>query len=316
MSRFILRRILGAIPLLFGIAVISFFLMQIAPGGPDATYARSPRMTEERLQAIRARLGIDQPLPVQFYKWILNLLRGDLGLSYVQSRPVTEVIWAVFPNTVLLVAVGLTLALVFALLFGVVAAINPYGWFDNASALIAYFGLAMPVFWFGLMLQLVFAVKLGWLPSSGLHDPQNPGVLDTLEHLILPGITLAIGSIAVWSRYIRSSTIETLQEDYVRTARAKGLGDGRVLSRHVLRNSLTSFVTVAAIDIPLYLTGVVFIETVFSLPGMGRLFYDSLTRRDYPVLMGVLMFSAVLIIVGNLVADIIYGWLDPRISYT
>ncbi len=315
MSRFLLRRMLGAIPLLFGVAVISFILMQVAPGGPDATYARSPRMTEERLQAIRARLGIDQPLYVQFYKWILNLLRGDLGLSYVQNRPVTEVIWNAFPNTVLLVTVGLSIALVFALVFGVFAALNPYGWFDNSTAIISYFGLAMPVFWFALMLQLVFAVKLGWLPSSGLHDPQNPGPLDTLEHLILPAITLAIGSIAVWSRYIRASTIESLQQDYVRTARAKGLTDGKVLSRHVLRNSLTPFVTVAAIDIPLYLTGVVFIETVFSLPGMGRLFYDSLTRRDYPVLMGVLLFSALLIIIGNLIADLLYAWLDPRISF-
>jgi peptide/nickel transport system permease protein len=315
MSRFLLRRLLGVIPLLFGVAAISFILMQVAPGGPDATYARSPRMTEERLQAIRARLGIDQPLWVQFYKWILNLLRGDLGLSYAQSRPVTEVIWDAFPNTVLLVAVGLTIALVFALLFGVLAALKPYGWFDNITALVSYFGLAMPVFWFALMLQLLFAVKLGWVPSSGLHDPQHPSALDTAKHLILPAITLAIGSIAVWSRYIRASTIESLQQDYVRTARAKGLTDGKVLSRHVLRNSLTPFVTVAAIDIPLYLTGVVFIETVFSLPGMGRLFYDSLTRRDYPVLMGVLLFSALLIIIGNLIADLVYAWLDPRISF-
>lgn len=316
MGSFLIRRLLGAIPLLFGVAVISFILMQVAPGGPDATYARSPRMTDERLAAIRERLGIDQPIPVQFVKWIQNLLRGDLGLSYVQNRPVTETIWDAFPNTVLLVTIGLLLALVVALFFGVFAAVNPYGWFDNVTAIVSYFGLAMPVFWFGLMLQLLFSVKLGWLPSSGLHDPQDPGTLDTIEHLILPAITLAIGSVAVWSRYIRSSTIETLQHDYVRTARAKGLTDRTVLSRHVLRNSLTPFVTVAAIDIPLYLSGVVFIETVFSLPGMGRLFYDSLTRRDYPVLMGILMFSAVLIILGNLIADLIYARLDPRISYS
>ncbi len=213
MSRFLLRRVFGAIPLLFGVAVISFGLMQVAPGGPDATYARSPRMTQERLDAIRARLGIDQPIWVQFYKWILNLLRGDLGLSYGQNRPVTEVIWKAFPNTVLLVTVGLTIALVFALVFGVLAALNPYGWFDNTTALITYFGLAMPVFWIGLMLQLLFAVKLDWLPSAGLHDPLHPGPLDTLKHLILPAITLAIGSIAVWIRYIRSSTIESLQQD-------------------------------------------------------------------------------------------------------
>ena len=272
-------------------------------------------MTDERLAAIREQLGIDQPLPVQLVKWIENLLRGDLGLSYAQNRPVTEVIWEVFPNTVYLMMAGLSLALIFALLFGVLAAVNQYGWFDNITSFISYFGLAMPVFWFGLMLQILFAVKLGWLPSAECTMPQKPGVLDTIEHLILPAVTLAIGSIAVWSRYIRSSTIEVLQQDYVRTARAKGLAERPVLSGHVLRNALIPFVTVAAIDIPLYLTGAVLTETVFSWPGMGRLFYDSLTRRDYPVLMGILMFGAVLIMIGNLIADLIYGMLDPRISY-
>jgi peptide/nickel transport system permease protein len=172
----------------------------------------------------------------------------------------------------------------------------------------------MPVFWFGLMLQIVFAVKLGWLPSANMHSAQGGGLLDVLKHLILPAFTIAIGSIASWSRYVRSSTVEALHQDYVRTARAKGLREQGILLGHVLRNALIPFVTVVSIDIPLYLAGAVLTETVFSWPGMGRLFYDSLTKRDYPVLMGILILGAVLIILGNLIADLIYGLLDPRIK--
>lgn len=315
MSRYLIRRTLGAIPLLFGVAALSFIFMQLAPGGPDAMYARLPRMTDERLAELRAGLGLDESVPVQFGRWMGNLLTGDLGTSYVQHRPVWQVIWDVFPNTVYLMIAGLLIALVVSLLFGVIAARNPYGLFDNVTAFVSYFGLAMPVFWFGLMLQILFAVKLGWLPSAGIHSAGETGFLDFLEHLILPAITIAIGSIATWSRYVRASTIEVINADYVRTARAKGLAEPAILSRHVLRNALSPFVTVVAIDIPLYLTGAVLVETVFSWPGMGRLFFDSLTRRDYPVLMGILLLGAVLIVIGNVIADLIYAKLDPRISY-
>ena len=315
MSRYLIRRTLGAIPLLFGVAALSFIFMQRAPGGPDAMYARLPRMTDERLAELRAGLGLDESVPVQFGRWMGNLLTGDLGTSYVQHRPVWQVIWDVFPNTVYLMMAGLAIALVLSLLFGVIAARNPYGVFDNVTAFISYFGLAMPVFWLGLMLQILFAVKLGWLPSAGMHTAGETGLLDFLKHLILPAFTIAIGSIATWSRYVRASTIEQINADYVRTARAKGMAEPAILSRHVLRNSLTPFITVVAIDIPLYLTGAVLVETVFSWPGMGRLFFDSLSRRDYPVLMGILMLGAVLIIIGNLIADLIYARLDPRVSF-
>jgi peptide/nickel transport system permease protein len=314
MGRFIVRRVLGAIPLLLGVAVLSFLFMQLAPGGPDAMFARNARMTPEQLEQIRHNMGLDRPMPEQLVRWIGNLLRGDLGVSYSQYRPVSEVIWDVFPNTALLMAAGLTLALVLSLFFGIVAARNPYGIFDNLTSFISYFGLAMPVFWFGLMLQLLFAVRLGWLPSAGMRDPSGGGISDLLAHLTLPALTIAIGSIAGWSRYVRSSTLDQLGQDYVRTARAKGVGDETVVRRHVLRNALIPFVTVVAIDAPLYLTGAVLTETVFSWPGMGRLFFDSLTVRDYPVLMGCLMLGAVLIVAGNLIADVIYGVLDPRIS--
>ena len=315
MTRFLIRRLLGAVPLLLGVAVLSFVFMQLAPGGPDAMFARNARMTEEALQAIRRNMGLDRPVPEQLVVWLGNLARGDLGISYTQYRPVSEVIWEVVPNTLLLMGTGMLISLAAALIFGILAARRQYGFFDNATSFISYFGLAMPVFWFGLMLQLLFAVRLGWLPSAGMHSPSGGGFWDVARHLVLPAFTIAIGSIAGWSRYVRSSTIESLSQDYVRTARAKGMDERRVLVGHVLRNALIPFVTVVGIDVPLYLTGAVLTETVFSWPGMGRLFFDALTVRDYPILMGILMLGAVLIVLGNLIADIMYGVLDPRISY-
>ena len=315
MTRFLIRRLLGAIPLLLGVAVLSFVFMQLAPGGPDALFARNARMTEEALQAIRHNMGLDRPVHEQLVIWLGNLARGDLGISYTQYRPVSEVIWDVVPNTLLLMGTGMMISLAAALIFGILAARRQYGFFDNATSFISYFGLAMPVFWFGLMLQLLFAVRLGWLPSAGMQSASGGGALDVARHLVLPALTIAIGSIAGWSRYVRSSTIESLNQDYVRTARAKGMEEQRVLVGHVLRNALIPFVTVVGIDVPLFLTGAVLTETVYSLPGMGRLFFDALTVRDYPVLMGILLLGAVLIVLGNLIADILYGVLDPRISY-
>jgi peptide/nickel transport system permease protein len=315
MTRFLIRRLLGAIPLLLGVAILSFIFMQLAPGGPDALFARNARMTEEALQAIRHNMGLDRPVHEQLFIWLGNLARGNLGISYTQYRPVSQVIWDVVPNTLLLMGTGMLISLAAALIFGILAARRQYGFFDNVTSFISYFGLAMPVFWFGLMLQLLFAVRLGWLPSAGMESAGGGGPWDVARHLVLPAFTIAIGSIAGWSRYVRSSTIESLEQDYVRTARAKGIDDRRVLIGHVLRNALIPFVTVVGIDVPLYLTGAVLTETVFSWPGMGRLFFDSLTVRDYPVLMGVLLLGAVLIVLGNLIADIVYGVLDPRISY-
>jgi peptide/nickel transport system permease protein len=313
-GRFVIRRLLGAIPLLVGVSVLSFVFMQLAPGSPETLLAKNGRMSDERLAAIRANWGLDQPIHVQLGKWLWNLAQGDLGTSYTQSRPVSTIIFEVFPNTVYLMAVALTVSLLMALLFGIGAAVRQYSLFDQLTSFSAYFGLAMPVFWIGLMLQILFAVKLDWLPSGNMHDTNEEGLLDLLEHIALPAATLAIGSIASWSRYLRSSTLDALGQDFVRTARAKGLAERIVLLRHVARNAFIPFVTVVSIDIPLYLTGAVLVETVFSWPGMGRLFFDALTKRDYPILMGILVLGAVLIILGNLIADLLYALLDPRIS--
>src|SRR5215211_1390445 len=292
MTRYLIRRLLGAIPLLLGVAVLSFVFMQLAPGGPDAMFARNARMTEEALQAIRHNMGLDRPVHEQLVIWLGNLARGNLGISYTQYRPVSEVIWDVVPNTLLLMGTGMLMSLAAALIFGILAARRQYGFFDNVTSFISYFGLAMPVFWFGLMLQMLFAVKLGWLPSAGKSDAVNGGgFVDTVQHMLMPAFTIAIGSIAGWSRYVRASVLDQLNQDHVRTARAKGLRERRVLSGHVVRNALIPFVTVAGIDVPLYLTGAVITETVFAWPGMGRLFFQSLTKRDYPVLMGILMLG-------------------------
>jgi peptide/nickel transport system permease protein len=314
MNAFVIRRLLGAIPLLLGVSVLSFIFMQLAPGGPDTLLAKNGRMSQAQLAAIRHNLGLDDPVHIQLLKWVGNLFQGDLGTSFSQQRPVLDVILEVFPNTLYLMVVALTISLVISLIFGIGAAINQYGWFDNITSFLAYFGLSMPVFWFGLMLQILFAVKLGWLPSAGMHSATGGGAWDLIKHMIMPAATLAIGSVGSWSRYLRSSTLEIMGKDYVRTARAKGLRERVVMIRHVFRNALIPFLTVVAIDIPLYLTGAVVTETVFSWPGMGRLFFDSLTKRDYPILMGILLLGAVLIVIGNLLADVLYAVLDPRIS--
>jgi peptide/nickel transport system permease protein len=313
MTTYLIRRLLGLIPLLFGIAFVSFFFMQLMPGGPTALLARNPHMTPQQLLNIRHNLGLDQPWYVQFWKWLSNLVQGNWGTSYVQYRPVTAVIEERIPNTFQLVIIALAIAIIIALLVGVTSAIWQYSFYDHFVNASSFFFLAMPVFWFGLMLQLLFAVQLGWLPSA---DIGHGGLGNYLAHITLPALTLAFGTVAGWSRYVRSSMLEVVNQDYIRTAKAKGLPAYRIIVRHALKNALIPFVTVIMLDIPQYLTGAVVTETIFDWPGLGRLFFDSLSSRDYPVLMGLLVMGAVAIVLFNVVADLMYGMLDPRIRYT
>jgi peptide/nickel transport system permease protein len=312
MGTYLVRRLLGLIPLLFGIAAISFFFMQAMPGGPVSLLARNPHMTPQQLKNIEHNLGLDQPWYIQFWKWLWALLHANLGTSYVQYRPVSTIIAERIPNTFQLVAVALTMAIIIAVVIGVLSAVWQYSIFDHMVNGFSFLGLAMPVFWFGLMLQLLFAVQLGWLPSADIGS----GGGDYLRHLLLPALTLAIGTVAGWSRYVRSSMLEVVHHDYVRTAKAKGLHQRAIVIRHALRNALIPFVTVIMLDIPQYLTGAVVTETIFDWPGLGRLFFDSLGSRDYPVLMGLLIMGAVAIVLFNVLADLLYGWLDPTIRYS
>ena len=298
-------------PLLIGIAIVSFLFMQAMPGGPDTMLARNSRMSPTQLALVRHSMGLDQPIYVQLGKWLFNLARGELGLSFTQFRPVGTVILERVGPTLRLVSTAIVISLVLAICVGVLSAIYRYTIFDYVVTALSYAGLALPVFWVALVLQLFFSLYLGWLPSADMQsDRFNP-----LLHLILPAATLAIGTVASWSRYIRAAMLEVISLDYIRTARAKGVNKWNLIMKHALRNALIPFITVVALDIPFYLAGAVLTERVFSWPGLGRLFFESLTARDYPVLMGLLAYSAVLIVVFNLIADMLYAWLDPRIKY-
>ena len=263
MRTYLLRRLLGAIPLLFGISALSFGFMYAMPGGPDALLARNSRLSPQQIAAIRHNLGLDQPVWMQFVRWLWGIMRGALGLSFPQFRPVSEVISERVPHTLKLVVLAIIVTLLIAVITGVFSALSHYSFFDNAVSVLAFFGLAMPVFWFGLMLQLLFAVRLGWLPSADMGSPGG-GMLDYLRHLALPAFTLAVGTIAGWSRYVRSSMLEVIHQDYIRTARAKGAAERVIVMRHALKNALIPFVTVIALDIPGFLTGAVITETIFS----------------------------------------------------
>lgn len=313
MRAYFTRRMIGAVPLLIGIAVISFLFMHAMPGGPTTMLARNSRMTAQQLENVKRSMGLDQPVPVQLGRWLVNVVRGDLGLSFTQFRPVTQIIGERVGPTLRLVGVAIVLSIVLALGAGLLSALKRYSWADNVITAVSFIGLAMPVFWLGLMLQLLFSVQLGWLPAADMTKGNGP--LDDARHILLPAFTLAFGTVASWSRYVRSSMLETINLDYIRTARAKGLTYRLTVTRHALRNALIPFVTVVAIDIPLFLTGAVVTETIFSWPGLGRLFFDALRARDYPVLMGLLVYSAVLIVLFGILADLIYAVLNPRIRY-
>ena len=316
MGQYTLRRTLQAIPLLLGVAILSFAFIQYLPGGPLALIARNPHATPEQIKNIAHNLGLDQPGYIQFFHWLGGILHGDWGTSYNDNRPVLTDIGDRLPATLILMGSGFLVSFVLAITIGVLSAVWRYSIFDYITSFFSFFGLSMPVFWFGLMLQLIFAYHLGWLPAADAYDERaGPSFGGGLQHIILPALTLGITSIAGWSRYLRSSLIEVIGQDYVRTARAKGVASIWVIWKHAARNALIPLVTVMALDVPTYFTGAVVVEVIFSWPGMGRLLFDSLNNRDYPVQLGLLLISAALIVLGNLIADLAYGLLDPRIKY-
>lgn len=316
MARYLARRFLQLIPLLLLTTLVSFAVMQLAPGGPLAAYAHSPSITAAQLKVIEHDLGLDQPAPIQYIRWLTGLVHGEWGYSLQSGEAVTTLIGERLAHTLELVGTSFLICLLITIPLGVLTAVRRYTLFDYTATLATFVAYSIPVFWAGLMAQLLFAVRLGWLPVAGIYAE---GVAwsfgDAIKHLILPSLVLGLGLIAGWSRYLRSSMIEVLQQDYLRTARAKGLTARSVVLKHALRNAVVPLVTVMALDIPLLFTGALVVEVVFSWPGEGRLFFDALHNRDYPVLMGVLLISAFLILFGNLVADVLYGLLNPRVRY-
>lgn len=320
MGRYIIRRLLQALLLLALLSVGMFLLIHALPGGPEQVIF-NPRLSAAGRAAIRARFGLDQPLYVQYLRWMGNALTGDFGFSFVTNQPVAELLKERFPATLELFSLALLLALVLAITIGVISAVRQGTVTDYALTTLAYFGIAMPVFLFGLFAQDIFGVLLHWLPVSGTQtlgytfDPFN-AFLDHLEHIILPMLVLAITFIAGWSRYMRASMIEVTKQDYMRTARAKGVATVSLLVRHALRNAVIPLITVVALDFGQVAGGATITEGVFAWPGMGLLFLDSLTNRDFPVLLAILMLSATFVIAFNLIADLLYAVMDPRIRYT
>jgi peptide/nickel transport system permease protein len=335
MGRYIVRRLAQAVLMLFALSIVLFLLLYLIPGGPQAVLF-NPRLGLAARNAISAKYGLTdihgnpQPLPLQYLNYMQHLFQGDLA-SFNTGRPVLVEIGDRLPYTLQLFALSLTFAVIVALLLGVISAIRQYSITDYAATIGAYFGIAMPVFFIALVLQYLFGVLLqpffvtvtgsNW-PIFGIASPDADSysffqlIGDRLQHLFLPTLALSLIFIAAWSRYLRSSMLDTVKQDFIRTARAKGLSGRAVFFRHALRNALIPFITVVAIDFAGFAGGAVITETVFGLPGIGKLFYDSLGARDYPVLLTLLLFAAVVVIFFNLLADLLYAVLDPRISYS
>jgi peptide/nickel transport system permease protein len=314
MSTFVLRRLTQSALLLILVTTIAFALMHLAPGGPESVYALSPSMRAEDLARIRAAYGLDQPLHVQFVKWAGGMLTGDWGRSYRDSRPVREVILDRVPATLELTATALALAIVLGVGVGILGALRQYSLPDYLATIGAMIALSIPTFWFGLMVIVLFAERLDWIPSGGRATLGAPfSLADRLHHLVAPAAVLGLVLVATWSRYTRAAMLEVIGQDYVRTARAKGLIERRVIFGHAFRNAVTPLLTLAGIQVPLLFGGALVTESIFTWPGMGRLFVDSLSYRDYPVLMGVLVVTAFLVILCNVLADLAVALVDPRI---
>lgn len=313
MFRFIARRSLQAIPLLFLISVLVFALIHAAPGGPLDMYLANPNVRPEDIERLRAALGLDRPLAEQYFSWAKGFLVGEWGYSFTDGRPVLERLMERLPATLELIAVAIVVAAIVALPLGVFGALRRGGWVDHTTTVVAFAGISLPVFWVGLLLQLIFAVGLGWLPSSGRTSFGDGGMLDRLSHIIMPAIVLAALHAAAWSRFLRSSMGNAISQRFVLAARARGVPERRVVWKHALRNALLPFVTVITMDAAIMVTGAVITESVFAWPGLGSLFTEALARRDYTVLMAFLMMTSGAVVFLNLAADVLYHALDPRV---
>ncbi|MBI4597304.1 MAG: ABC transporter permease [Candidatus Omnitrophica bacterium] len=320
MLTYLVRRLIGLVPILFLITVVSFGIMHLAPGKPvDAAGAFNPKVSLEVRQRLAQLYGLDQPLIRQYLGWLRRVVQLDFGRSFLDDRPVGEKILERLPVTLTINIASLALILIIAIPLGVLAAASPGSRFDQATTVFVFVGYSIPTFWLALLGMEFFGVRLGWLPISGMHTvdyesfPWWQRGADLAWHLVLPVGMTAFASLAGLSRYMRSSMAEVLRADYIRTARAKGVAESRVLFHHGLRNALLPLITILGLSVPDLIGGSVIAETIFSIPGMGRLLYDAVMARDYPVVMALVTIGAVLTLIGNALADIAYAAADPRI---
>jgi peptide/nickel transport system permease protein len=344
-GRYVLRRLLQAIPILFLMSIVLFALVNLAPGGPLAGHSRSRHVNPERAAMLRRQLGLDKPLVMQYVIWLVGndwmkvdadgdgipdsygqqrgILRGDFGFSFQTRKPVLEEIGSRLPNTIYLMSVTLIIVAIIAIPIGIISAVKQYSFFDILATTLAFMGQAVPEFWLGLILILIF---YGWLKSPVTGEPLLPaGGMQTLgarfsvadwgKHLVLPVTMGMVGWVAWYSRFLRSSMLDVIHQDYIRTARAKGLRERAVMLGHALKNAAIPLVTIFALDLPYIFAGSLYVEYIFSWPGMGRLFYQSALKRDYPILLAILIIATAITLLCNLLADVAYAYLDPRVRF-
>jgi peptide/nickel transport system permease protein len=320
MGSYLLKRLAQVVPIVFIIIVVNFFLIHLAPGDPIAYIIGDAPVPEEVVAQLREKLGLDQPLITQLAIYLINIAHGDFGYSFVAREPVLDVVLARLPATLLLTVTQYILAIAAGIGLGVISARQQNWASDSVTTLISVVGYAVPVFWLGQMLMLAFSFKLGLFPSQGMYSLRYnmtpfENVIDVAWHLVLPCITLAFFNLALIARLTRANMLQTLRLEYVMFARSKGISETAVLYRHALRNAILPVVTIIGINIKTLITGAVLTETVFAWPGIGRLTYEALTARDYPVLMAMFVFVGILVVIANLVTDLTYAYLDPRIRY-
>jgi peptide/nickel transport system permease protein len=326
MTSYVVRRLVGAVPLLLGVATLLFFILHLAPGDPTVALF-GPNASAGVIEQTRRNFGLDQPLHIQYVRWLGALLTGDFGISFEQGRPVADIIRGALPNTLILTGTALILMFVIGIAIGTVQAVRQYSATDNVLSVIALFFYSMPSFWLALMMMLVFSLKAsqwGWpiaFPPTGItgveYDFFSVGgkIVDRIMHMVLPVTTLTLALAAGVARYTRGQMLEIVRQDYIRTARAKGLPEKTVIARHALRNSLIPIITLIGLYLPFLFSGTVFVEAIFAWPGMGRVIYDGILQRDYPVVMATSFVFAALTILGSLAADVLYAVADPRIRY-
>ena len=322
MLAYVLRKLLLAIPLVLGVITLTFLLVELAPGDAASRFC-TPETLPEVCENIAKKWDLDKPWYVRYFSMMGNLLTGDFGRSIAQERPAFEIISEALPNTLMLSAVDLFVVLLVGITLGILQAVRQYSVLDNVLSIGALFFYSMPEFWFALMLMLVFGVKLAILPISGMIDPimydmMSPGaqLWDRVRHLILPGVALGVAQSAAMARYMRSSLLEVIRQDYIRTAQAKGLRESVVVVKHALRNALLPIITIVALSLPYLFSGSVLVEIIFAWPGMGRLIVGSIFTQDTPLIIACFFVYAILIVVANLVADVLYAIVDPRIRYS
>ncbi|WP_027211031.1 ABC transporter permease [Burkholderia sp. WSM2232] len=312
MAAFTLRRFAQYVSLLLLVSMIGFAVLHLAPGGPMAQMGGGD-MNAGDAKRLEQQLGLDRPLPMQYMEWVGHILRGDWGHSYRDGQPVLAVIGSHLGATFELMGTAMLLAVLLGGPIGIAGAIYRNSLFDVSTTFLSMVLVSIPTFWIGFVVIYFFSVKLGWLPPGNRATIGEHSLLDELWHLIAPATVLAVVNMASWSRYIRASMLEVIGQDYIRTARSKGVSRTGILLNHTLRNALLPMITIFGLQLPQLLGGALVAETVFTWPGMGRLFLDSISYRDYPVIMGVLMFGAVVVLAGNFMADVLYGVVDPRV---